>query len=149
VSASAREAIDQLGFADERWEAALRLSAEAPPNSEFPSRLRAIADAAEQEAAAFRHADAFGLGWRSQPSVRGRYLSYELRASAPWRSQRGGSVELWERFDLAVERLWEALEGVALSAIGRAFTALSEVTRELAVEVEHTDLASSARRQTG
>jgi hypothetical protein len=138
VSADAALAIDQHGVADERWETALRLSAEAPPDLELASRLRAIADAAEQQAAAFRHSDALGLGWRSQPNARGRDLSYELRADAAWRRDRG-SLERWERFDVCVERLWEALEGVALGAIARAFAALSDVTRELADEIEVID----------
>jgi hypothetical protein len=140
VSADARLAIEQHGLADRRWQAALELSAEAPPDLELASRLRAIADAAEQEAAAFRHSDALGLGWRAQPNTRGRYLSYELRAGAAWRRDRGSS-ELWERFDACVERLWEAFEGVALGAIARAFAAVSDVTRELADEIEAIDAA--------
>jgi hypothetical protein len=138
VSADAQLAIEQHGLADQRWEDALELSAEAPPDLELAMRLRAIADAAEQQAAAFRHSDALGLGWRSQPNARGRDLSYELRAGAAWRRDRG-SPELWERFDACVEQLWVALEGVALGAIARAFAALSDVTRELAAEIEAID----------
>jgi hypothetical protein len=146
VSADARVAIDQHGLADERWKAALALSAEAPPDLGLASRLRAIADAAEQQAAAFRHSDALGLGWRAQTNARGRYLSYELRAGAGWRRDRG-SPERWERFDAAVEQLWVALEGVALGAIGRAFAAVSEVTRELAEEIEAIDCERLARER--
>jgi hypothetical protein len=138
VSVDARVAIDQHGLADERWEAALELSADAPPDLGLASRLRAIADAAEQQAAAFRHSDALGLGWRAQTNARGRYLSYELRAGAAWRDGRG-SPELWERFDATVEQLWVAFEGIALSAIARAFAAVSDVTRELADEIEVID----------
>jgi hypothetical protein len=138
VSVDARLAIDQHGLADQRWEDALGQSAEAPPDLELAPRLRAIADAAEQQAAAFRHSDALGLGWRAQPNARGRDLSYELRAGAPWRRDRG-SPELWERFDASVEQLWVALEGVALGAIARAFAALSDVTRQLADEIEVID----------
>jgi hypothetical protein len=138
VARDAEVALEQLGKADRRWEAAVRESAEAPPDSGFASRLLAIADAAEQEAAAFRYADTLGLGWRSQSRARGQYLSYELRAGAPWRAERA-STELWDRLDTAVERLWEALDGVALSAIARAFATLSDVARELAAEVEQID----------
>jgi hypothetical protein len=148
VSSDARVAIDQLGLADERWEAALRLSAEAPPDSRLALRLRAIADAAEQEAAAFRHADALGLGWRAQPGARGRFLSYELRTGAEWRSERA-PAQLWDRFDSAVEAVWAALEGVALSAIARAFLELSEVTRELAEQVERIDSQAFERQRAG
>jgi hypothetical protein len=138
VSVDARVAIDQHGLADELWEAALKLSAEAPPDLELALRLRAIADAAEQQAAAFRHSDALGLGLRAQTNARGRDLSYELRAGAAWRRDRG-SPELWERFDAAVDQLWVAFEGIALSAIARAFAALSDVARVLADEIEVID----------
>ena len=138
MKGDAAVAIEQHGFAAQRWKGALALSAEAPPDLGLASRLRAIADAAEQQAAAFRHSDALGLGWRAQTSARGRYLSYELRAGAAWRRERG-SAELWERFDAAVEQLWTALEGVALGAVARAFTAVSDVTRELADEIDAID----------
>jgi hypothetical protein len=142
----ARLAIDQHELADSRWRAALELSAEAPPDLNLASRVRAIADAAEQQAAAFRHSDALSLGWRAQSSAGGQYLSYELRAGAAWRRERG-SPELWERFDAAVEQLWAALEGVALSAIARAFAAVSDVTRQLADEIEAIDSDRLRRRQ--
>lgn len=47
-------AFEQLRLADGRWESALRASALAPPDPGFAGRIRAIAAAAEQEAAAFR-----------------------------------------------------------------------------------------------
>jgi hypothetical protein len=125
----------------------VRRSADAPPDSGLASRLLAIADAAEQEAAAFRYADTLGLGWRSQPRTAGQYLSYELRSGAPWRAERA-STELWERLDATVEQLWEALDGVALSAISRAFATLSDVARELGAEVEQID-RPTRRRKTG
>ena len=73
-------------------------------------------------------------------------LSHELRPGA--RSRRG-PVELWEQFDAAVADLGEALEGVALSAIARAFGELSEVARELANEIERLDARAAARRRAG
>jgi hypothetical protein len=54
---------------------------------------------------------------------------------APGARSRCGPPELWERFDVAVATLGEALEGVALSAVARAFGELSEVARELADEI--------------
>lgn len=71
-------------------------------------------------------------------------LSHELRPGA--RSRRGPS-ELWDRFDAAVAELGEALEGVALSAIARAFGELSETARELAGEIERIDSQVTARRR--
>jgi hypothetical protein len=73
-------------------------------------------------------------------------LSHELRPGAP---SRRGPVELWERFDAAVADLGEGLEGVALSAIARAFGELSDVARELAAEIERLDSRAAARRRAG
>ena len=69
-------------------------------------------------------------------------LSYELRRGG----NRPGPPELWERFDAAVETLGSALEGVALSAIARAFAELSEIARELADEIELVYPQTAARR---
>lgn len=73
-------------------------------------------------------------------------LSHELRPGA--RSRRG-PVDLWERFDAAVTDLGEALEGVALRAIARAFGELSDVARQLAAEIERLDARVGARRRAG
>src|ERR1035437_8380039 len=130
-------------MADGRWEAALQASAEALPNDGFAARGRDIADASEQEAAAFRYADSLGLGWRSRQNARRMQLSYELRRGG----HRPGRSGLWERFDAAVETLGSALEGIALSAIARAFAELSEIARELAgvIELGYTQTATRRR----
>src|SRR5450755_1023822 len=136
-------AIEQLRTADGRWEAALQASADALPNDGFGARVRDIADASEQEAAAFRFADSLGLGWRSRQNAKAMQLSYELRRGG----NRPGPPELWARFDAAVEALGTALEGVALGAIARAFAELSQVARELADEIEHTYTQAAQRRR--
>jgi hypothetical protein len=146
VSADPRVALEQVQLADERWGEALETSAEAPPDEGFARRVRAIANAAEQEAAALRHADQLGLAHRPHPGARNMQLSHELRPGA--RSRRG-PADLWERFDAAVTDLGEALEGVALSAIARAFGELSDVARELAGEIERLDARVGARRRAG
>jgi hypothetical protein len=144
VSEDPRLAVEQVQLADERWGEALEASAEAPPDLDFGRRVRAIANAAEQEAAALRYADLVGLGKRPYPGTRNMSLSYELRPGA--RSRRG-PAELWERFDRAVAELGEAFEGVALSAVARAFAQLSEVARELADEIERLDSPATASRR--
>jgi len=144
VSDNARVAIEQVQLADRHWTEALEHSTEAPPDAGFAQRLRAIANAAEQEAAALRHADLLGLAHRPHPGARNMQLSHELRPGA--RSRRGPR-ELWERFDAVVADLGAALEGVALSAIARAFAELSEVARELAGEIERLDTQVVARRR--
>jgi hypothetical protein len=144
MSSDPRLAVEQVQLADERWGQALEASAEAPPDLGFAQRVRAIANAAEQEAAALRYADRLGLGKRPYAGGRNMWLSYELRPGAP--SRRGPS-DLWERFDQAVAELGEAFEGVALSAVARAFGELSEVARELAVEIERIDVPPAVRRR--
>ena len=144
TSGDPRVAIEQVQLADQRWSDALEASVEAPPDLGFTQRVRAIANAAEQEAAALRHADLLGLAHRPHPGARNMQLSHELRPGA--RSRRG-PPELWERFDAAVVDLGEALEGVALSAIARAFGELSEIARELARELERIDSPLAARRR--
>jgi hypothetical protein len=144
MSEDPRLAVEQVQLADERWSDALEASAEAPPDLGFAKRVRAIANAAEQEAAALRYADLVGLAKRPYPDARNMSLSYELRPGA--RSRRG-PPELWERFDRAVTELGEAFEGVALSAVARAFGELSEVARELADAIERIDSPTSAHRR--
>ncbi len=138
-----RKALEQVQVADERWRRALEASEQAPPDAGFPERLREIADASEQEAAAFRHADSLGLGWSPAPAgTRTMPLSYELRPGA----HRPGPPELWSDFDRAVGSLGEAMEGVAVSALARCFGELSELARELAVDLERGRRGGRGRR---
>lgn len=131
----ARVAVDQVRLADRRWNAALEASEFAPPDPGFAARVRGVADASEQEAAALRLADSSGVGWNPVPDARRMRLSYELRPCG----NRPGPPELWERFDAAVERLGVAMEGVAVSAIARAFGELSDVARAIADELDRGD----------
>ncbi len=141
-----RVALEQVQLADQRWGDALEASVEAPPDYGFAHRVRAIANAAEQEATALRHADMLGLAHRPHAGARSMQLSHELRPGA---RSRPGPLELWDRFDATVAELGEALEGVALSAIARAFGELSDVARELATEIERLDSRTTARRRAG
>jgi len=143
LSDDARAALEQIHTADAFWSAALEATTDPPPDLRFASRVRAIADAAEQEAAALRRADAVGFGWRSVPGAGLMSLSYELR---PASNARRGSPELWERFDDAVQRLGAALAGVAPSAVARGFHEFSEVARELADDIAALDSRSSQRQ---
>ena len=70
-----RMALEQVQLADQRWGDALEASLEAPPDYGFAQRVRAIANAAEQEAAALRHADMLGLAHRPHPGARNMQLS--------------------------------------------------------------------------
>jgi hypothetical protein len=127
-----RIAVDQVRLADQRWSAALAASEFAPPDPGFAARVRGVADASEQEAAALRLADTSGVGWNPVSNARRMRLSYELRPGG----KRPGPADLWERFDAAVERLGLAMEGVAVSAVARAFGDLSDVARAIADELD-------------
>jgi hypothetical protein len=124
-------AVEAARVADERWTAALDNSEFAPPDPGFGDRVRELADATEQEAAALRLADQAGLGWNPVPNARNMRLSHETRPGA----NRPGPAELWQQFDTTVQRLGIAMEGVALSAVGRAFAELSEIAREISEEL--------------
>jgi excisionase family DNA binding protein len=141
LSSEQRVAIEHVQLADGLWSAGIEASVNAPPDRGFAERLRAIADAAEQEAAAHRQADLLGLGHRPHPGAASMQLSYELHPGA--RSRRG-RAELWERFDRAVAGLGEAFEGVALSALARTFGELSDIARRLAEEVGRLDSQKGA-----
>jgi len=136
--ADRQAAVDAVNHADERWERALDASEFAPPDPGFLDRVREIADASEQEAAALRLASQAGLGWNPVPDARSMRLSHETRPGA----NRPGPSELWQHFDTAVQRLGIAMEGVALSAVARGYQELSDVARDIAVALD----PSSRRR---
>lgn len=140
--AQLRTAIERVQLADRRWTAALQATQLAPPAPGFASRVRDLADAAEQEAAALQHADEVGLGWTPAPNQQGMIISNELRPSA----NRPGPAELWESFDAAVRRLGVAQEGVAMSAVARGFADLSEAARAIADELDADDAGASTRK---
>ncbi len=130
---SLERAQEQLELAEGRWEDAIREHVQPPPDAGFGRRLRALADAAAQEQAAYRYAADEGFGWRSGPA----WLPPRELRPAPWRDTLAAS-ETWERFDDAVEGLSRARTGLSVAAIARAFGELSAAAWELADAVERT-----------
>ena len=128
-------AVEQLRLADQRWAAALRA------HEGFAVRLRELADAAEQEGGAFRLLHLAGAGWQPRRGASSLRLSRELEADGG----RAGPPELWEQFDHAARALGEALEGVSLPAIARAFERVADIAREIAVAIDQPDAASRSR----
>jgi hypothetical protein len=135
---STDRATEQLELSEGRWLIAIRDHAQPPPDAGFPRRLRALADAAAQEQAAYAYAAQQGFGWRPGPPW---LPPHELR-SAPWRSSLA-PTETWERFDDAVKTLSSARTGVSVTAIAHAFGQLAAAAWELADAV---DRAARPRR---
>lgn len=125
------EARKQLELAEGRWLGAIKEHAQPPPDAGYARRLRALADAAAQESAAYRYAEEQGFGWRPGPA----WLPPQELRPAPWRTKLA-PVAVWERFDDAVEGLSRARTGVSVVAIAQAFGKLSAAAWELAEAVE-------------
>ena len=103
-----QEIIEELQLADELWERAQDASENAPPDPDFPRRLRALADACERQAAALSRAGATeGFAWTPLADRRYMALSHELRPGG----NRPGPPALWAEFDRAVQRLGIAMGG--------------------------------------
>jgi hypothetical protein len=122
---------EQLGISESRWLDAVRDHAQPPPDAGFPRRLRALADAASQEQAAYQYADREGFGWRPGPAW---IPPHELRP-AQWRTSLA-PADVWERFDEAIDTLSRARTGISVAAIARAFGALSFAAWSLADAID-------------
>jgi hypothetical protein len=127
---------EQLELAEARWHSAIKQHAQPPPDAGYARRLRALADAAAQEQAAYRYADEQGFGWRPGPA----WLPPQELRDAPWRSSLAPD-DVWERFDEAIESLSHARTGVSVVAIAHAFGQLSAAAWGLA------DAAGQRQRQ--
>jgi hypothetical protein len=128
---SVDRAKEQLELAEGRWEEAIREHAQPPPDAGFSRRLRALADAAAQEQAAYQYAADQGFGWRPGPP----WLPPRELRPAQWRDLLA-PVEAWERLDDAVEALSLARTGISVHAIAQAFAGLSRAAWELAEAVD-------------
>jgi hypothetical protein len=126
--------VEQMMSAGESWESALDAHALAPPDARFPARLRALSQAAGEQADAFELAADGGLGWRAR-TIEGEFaLAPELTPGMT----RPGPPELWERFDGATAGLAAALAGTSPAALAAAFRELSEVAGLLATDLRRT-----------
>jgi hypothetical protein len=117
------------------WAEAMRSHKLAPPDSGFSSRLRTLAEAAENEQVAWEHAHAAGLLWRPVPGAENAEPPYELRPG----TGRRGPADLWEQFDASVARLNRAITGSNAAEVADAFGDLSSAARALAGAVVGED----------
>lgn len=141
-------AIDRLRLAEADWTDALDAHLYAEPNPGFAERLRAMAEAAEKQQAAFEYAAGERLAWDPLPhEPEGRPAPHELSPD----SGRVGPPELWDRFDRAFREWDRSLEGTSIAEIGRRFGELASAARELAdaIDVERgVKPGKSAARRT-
>lgn len=138
---SVERAREQLELSEGRWQRAIREHAEPPPDAGFSRRLRALADAAAQEHAAYAYAAERRFGWHPGPPW---LPPRELRPAA-WRASLA-PAEVWERFDAAVEGLSRARTGVSVVAIAQEFGQLSSAAWDLSDAVEQSGQSSRAAR---
>ncbi len=137
-----RAAAQALQEADRRWDAAQAASDNPPPDPGFCSRVRAFAEACEQQARSLKAAaEVPGLVWTPEPDAREMVLSYELRPAAT----RPGPARLWQRFDSAVQLLGIAKEGVTMSLVAAGYAEVAVVMHDIADALETE--ASPARRR--
>jgi hypothetical protein len=114
----------------------------APPDPGFAGRLRALASAAEKEREACEEAQRAGLLWRPIPGAQRAQPPYELRPG----TGRRGPLELWERFDAAVDTLNHAITGTNVAGVARAFGALASAASMLAEAIEDEDRQATAEQ---
>ena len=133
---SVERAINNMNAADHTFRSALRQHRLAPPDAGFGRRLKDFADACESQQIACEYAAQERLGWEPLPPAR-RPPPPELRPD----SGRRGPKELWATFDIRWEDLSEALEGISLAAIARAFDELATIARQLSASVAEEDIA--------
>jgi hypothetical protein len=138
---SVDRAKQQLELSEGRWRDAVSDHAQPPPDAQFPRRLRALADAAAQEQAAYAYAAEQGFGWQPGPP----WLPPQELRPAPWRSSLA-PLDAWERFDQAIEGLSRARTGLSVIAIAQAFGHLSAATWALADAIEGAARSRSAVR---
>jgi hypothetical protein len=137
---SVDRAREQLELAEGRWQSAIKEHAQPPPDAGYARRLRALADAAAQEQAAYRYAEEQGFGWRPGPA----WLPPQELRPASWRRPLA-PVDVWERFDDAIESLSRARTGVSVVAIAQAFGQLSSAAWDLAEAVEQGQRQRTSR----
>jgi excisionase family DNA binding protein len=124
-----QEIIEDLQQADEAWDGAQAASENAPPDPDFPQRVRALANACEQQGESLATAARIqGFSWTPRPDQRHMFLSHELRPGA----NRPGPASLWDEFDRAVQRLGIAMEGSVMYVVAFQYRDLAVVMHRIA-----------------
>jgi hypothetical protein len=110
------------------WSDAMRAHEQAPPDPGFRDRLRTLSAAAAAMRDAHARALQAGLAWRPVADSERARPPYELRPG----TGRRGPVELWTRFDAAVQQLNQAGAGDNLADVVGAYAAVAQAASQLA-----------------
>jgi len=125
----------------EHWSAALEAHRIAPPDHNFSARVRALSEAAAEQARACREADASGFDWTPHRAAESK-PPYELQPG----TGRRGPEKLWRRFDAAVAALSTIATGRDILAVADAYEELADAAAELAQAIAREDRPARARR---
>ncbi len=124
--------VEGLQRADAVWRSAQAASENAPPDTDFPHRLRALADACEEQRFwLVRSAATRGFEWTPIRSGGHMAISHELRAGA----NRPGRRHLWDQFDLAVQVLGYAMKEGPLHSVASAYGEIAGLMSQIADEL--------------
>jgi hypothetical protein len=140
-AARKRQLLERFEHAENQWGLAMRAHRLAPPDPGFAGRLRALADAAAEEAGVCRDAAKLGLAWRPIAGAENAEPPYELRPG----TGRRGPAEMWEQFDAAVARFNHANAGTDAAAVAQAYADVGAAAAELADAVDAEDGAATRR----
>jgi excisionase family DNA binding protein len=122
TSSDVQKVLEGLKRADDAWRGSQAASENAPPDPDFPHRLRALAEACEMQCYWLRRTSATtGFEWKPIGDGSNLQISHELREGAI----RPGPRHLWDQFDFAVGVLGRALADGPLGSVVRAYDQLS------------------------
>jgi hypothetical protein len=135
-SISAKRAFDQIVETDKNWASAVRAF------DDYPTRLRTLADAADQRSRALMLAHLAKITGKPRPNASVATLASGLDPT----SKRPGPPAMWRRFDQAIQDIGLALEDGNLPGLANAFSQFVPIANELAdaCELELTPKRSKA-----
>ncbi|MGA2471600.1 MAG: hypothetical protein ABSG64_13040 [Solirubrobacteraceae bacterium] len=132
----------EFAATQKEWSEVLTEHRMAPPDHGFAARLSKLARVLRAEAVICRRAAAAGFGW--PPTKADTPPPYELQRN----TGRRGPLELWRRFDQALDQLTRAVGEPDLETVAAAFGKLGDITEELAVAVAREDAARTTTSST-
>jgi excisionase family DNA binding protein len=130
-----RDAIKAMQEAEAVFDTAVESSDNAPPDPGFAQRIRAVAEASLQRGEALSQASLIpGFTWTPVSDPDPVIRSHELRTGG----NRPGPPVAWRSYDMAVERLWIAVQGNVISLVADEFREIRWVLNEIADALEHS-----------